>query len=86
MQLQTFDLKVVPIGNSQGVRLPKPLLRLYGIEGIVVAEQTTQGILLRSRPRGKASLEETFEQMAQASEDWRDLDAARADGLKILPW
>jgi antitoxin MazE len=86
MQLQTFDLKVVPIGNSQGIRLPKPLLRLYGIEGSVVAEQTPQGILLRSKPRSKASLEDTFTQMAQAGEDWRDLDVASADGLKTLPW
>jgi antitoxin MazE len=86
MQSQTFDLKIVPIGNSQGVRLPKPLLQRYGIEGHVIAEQTPQGILLRSTPRSKASLEDTFAQMARAGEDWQDLDAVSADGLNKLPW
>ncbi len=86
MQAQTFDLKIVPIGNSQGVRLPKPLLQRYGIEGHVIAEQTLQGILLRSTLRSKASLEDTFAQMALAQEDWQDLDGASADGLSKLPW
>jgi antitoxin MazE len=86
MQSQTFDLKIVPIGNSQGIRLPKPLLQRYGIEGHVLAEQTPQGILLRSTPRRKASLEDTFSDMARAGEDWQDWDAASADGLNKLAW
>jgi antitoxin MazE len=81
-----LDLKLVPIGNSQGVRLPKALLRQYGIDQTLVAEARPDGILLRGAPRAKASLDQTFSEMAKAHEDWSGLDAAAADGLDKLPW
>lgn len=74
------------IGNSFGVRLPRPLLNKYGIEHSVVAEQRSDGILLRGSMRSKATLEQTFTEMASAQEDWSDLDASTADGLDKLVW
>jgi len=32
-QLRTRDIKIIPIGNSFGVRLPKTLLNKYGLTG-----------------------------------------------------
>jgi antitoxin MazE len=43
-----MDLKVVPIGNSRGVRLPKSVLNKYAITDTVVLEEREDGILLRS--------------------------------------
>lgn len=83
---ETINLKIVPIGNSLGVRLSRPLLHKYGIEHSIVAEQRPEGILLRGSGRSKATLEQTFTEMAAAQEDWNDLDASVADGLDKLVW
>ena len=81
-----LHLKLIPIGNSLGVRLSRPLLHKYGIEHSIVAEQRPDGILLRGANPGKATLEQTFTEMAAAQEDWGDLDGAAADGLDKLAW
>ena len=83
---ETLNLKLVPIGNSFGVRLSRPLLNKYGMEHSVVAEQRPDGILLRGSSHGKATLEQTFTEMAAAQEDWSDLDTSTGDGLDKLPW
>jgi antitoxin component of MazEF toxin-antitoxin module len=86
MQVATLDLKLVSIGNSFGVRLSRPLLRRYGIERSVVAETRADGILLRSAKTEKATLAQTFTEMAKSQEDWSDFNASSADGLDKLPW
>ena len=83
---ETLNLKLVPIGNSFGIRLSRPLLHKYGIEHSVVAEQRPDGILLRGSSHSKATLEQTFIEMAAAQENWSDLDVSMSDGLDKLPW
>lgn len=83
---ETLNLKLVPIGNSFGIRLSRLLLHKYGFEHSVVAEQRPDGILLRGSSHGKATLEQTFIKMAAAQENWSDLDASLADGLDKLRW
>ncbi len=83
---QTINLKLVPIGNSLGVRLSRPLLSKYGMEGAVIAEQRPEGILLRGANNSKATLEQTFTEMAAAQENWDDFDAVSNDGLDKLVW
>jgi antitoxin MazE len=78
---RTIELKVVPIGNSRGVRLPKAVLDKYAIKGELVLEERQEGLLLRNKGDKRLSWEETFREMAKEREDWRDLDAAMADGL-----
>ena len=75
------ELKVVRIGNSRGVRLPKAVLDRYAIGSAVLVEQREDGLLLRPARDRKLSWEETFKQAAQEREDWSDLDATLADGL-----
>lgn len=82
----SLDLKVVPIGNSRGVRLPKAVLEKYAIRDVVVAEQREEGLLLRSKQDKRLSWEETYKDMARNREDWRDMDARVADGLDKEPW
>jgi len=81
-QLRARDVKLVRIGNSQGVRIPKALLQKYDLSDLLVLEETEQGILLRKKQEDKLSWEETFKAMAREDEDWTDLDAALSDGLE----
>jgi antitoxin MazE len=83
---QSINLKLVPIGNSLGVRLSRPLLSKYGMESVVIAEQRPDGILLRGANPSKATLEQTFTEMAAAQENWDDFEAVSNDGLDKLVW
>ena len=83
-------LKIIAIGNSRGVRLPQALLRRYGMADQITLEERPEGLLLRGSVSGKASLKQTFTEMAreQASgaEDWSDLDRLASDGLNRVKW
>jgi antitoxin MazE len=81
-----LEFKVVRIGNSRGVRLPKAVLDKYAIRDAVVVEQREDGLLLRSKKDRRLSWEETFKAMAHDREDWSDLDGTLNDGLDKEPW
>ncbi len=81
-----LELKVVAIGNSRGVRLPKGMLTKYAIGDAVVLEEREEGLLLRSTKDKRLSWDETFKDMAREREDWSDFDATVADGLDKEPW
>lgn len=81
-QLRTIDVKIVPIGNSKGVRIPKALLQKYGLKNSLLIEETEKGLLLRNKEESKLSWEETFKAMADEKEQWDDFDATLLDGLK----
>ena len=76
------DVKLVPIGNSQGIRIPKALLQKYGLSSSLVLEETDQGILLRRKQDDQLSWEDTYKAMAQEDEVWTDWDTALLDGLE----
>jgi antitoxin MazE len=81
-QLRTIDAKIVPIGNSKGVRIPKALLQKYGLKNSLLIEETEKGLLLRNKEESKLSWEETFKAMADEKEQWDDFDATLLDGLE----
>ena len=76
------ELKVVRIGNSRGVRLPKALLERYEIKDALVLEAREEGLLLRGKKDKRMTWEETYRDMARANEDWSDLDSTVADGIE----
>ena len=80
--LRSRDIKIVPIGNSLGVRLPKNLLQKYGFTNSLVLEETDQGLLLRKKQDDKLSWVDTYKAMADEAEDWSDYDHALLDGLE----
>lgn len=80
------EIKLVAVGNSRGLRLPRELLRKYSISDTLVVEERPDGILLRGTRQDKVSLDQTFAEMAAENEDWSDLDSTQADGLSHLPW
>ena len=76
------DIKIVPIGNSLGVRLPKNLLQKYGLSNSLVLEETDRGLLLRKKHDDKLSWVDTYKAMANEDEDWSDYDSTLLDGLE----
>ena len=81
-QLRTRDTKIVPIGNSKGVRIPKALLQKYGLKNSILIEETDKGLLLRNKDESKLSWEDTFQAMANEKEQWEDFDTTLLDGLE----
>jgi len=81
-QIRARDIKLVSIGNSKGIRIPKELLRKYGLDNSLLLEETDRGLLLRKKEGSKLSWENTYKAMADEKEGWDDFDATLLDGLE----
>ena len=80
----TKTLKLVQIGNSKGVRIPKELIQRYHLAGEVKLTETEAGLLLQRTGSKKLSLEESFAEMARDPSTKAELaawDATLSDGL-----
>lgn len=82
--IRAKDIKLVPIGNSKGVRIPKALLQKYGLADSLVLEETDRGILLRKKEDHKLSWEDTYKAMAKERENWNDYDVTLLDGFEDM--
>ena len=60
---------IVPIGNSQGVRVPKPLLEQSGLGGDVELEVRRGEIRIRQAARPRQGWDEAFQKMAEQGDD-----------------
>jgi len=81
-QIRTRDIKLVPIGNSKGVRIPKALLQKYGLNDSLLLEEIDRGLLIRKKEDDKLSWDDTYRAMANEKEDWDDFDATLLAGLE----
>ena len=68
----TIEARLIKIGNSRGIRLPKAIINRYGLGDTVVLEERPDGILIHTDAQGMLSWEETFKAMAKSEEDWSD--------------
>ena len=73
---RALQTRIVRIGNSQGIRIPKPLLEQAGIGDRVELEVHDGQISIRPARRTRAGWEEHFAAMATAGDD-RLLDGAQ---------
>lgn len=76
-----WNVKLIRIGNSRGIRLPSALMEKYGWGESPVLEETDDGVLLSGTKIEQFSWKETYRAMAAESEDWSDLDVTNADGM-----
>jgi antitoxin MazE len=74
--------KLSKIGNSQGLRLPKPLIIKYHLESGILLEESKDGILIKPANNEKLSWGETFKEMKAAKEDWSDWESVTGDGFE----
>lgn len=61
--------RIVRIGNSQGLRIPKPLLEQSGIGDEVELEVRDNQIIIRAAGKPRAGWAESFRAMAAAGDD-----------------
>lgn len=61
--------QIIRIGNSQGIRIPKPFLQQSGIAKEVDIEVQGSQIVLRSVRRPREGWEGSFRQMASKGDD-----------------
>lgn len=68
----TIDTKLVSIGNSKGIRIPKSLILKYNLQEEISIEEHDNGLLIRPKNIEKNSWEDTYKEMANSQEDWSD--------------
>lgn len=61
--------RIVRIGNSHGIRIPKPLLEQTGLQGEVELEVQGNQLLVRSIDRPRQGWEAKFRDMAERNDD-----------------
>ena len=80
--MTTVRTKIIPIGNSQGIRLPKLLLEQSDLSGDVDLELDHGRIVIHPVSRPRKGWDEAFQAMAEKGED-RLLDD---DSTGRTPW
>ncbi|MBR8832685.1 MAG: AbrB/MazE/SpoVT family DNA-binding domain-containing protein [Stigonema ocellatum SAG 48.90 = DSM 106950] len=61
--------RLVKIGNSQGIRIPKPLLEQSGINVEVEIEAHENHLIVRPASRSRVGWDEAFATMAEQGDD-----------------
>ncbi len=65
----TVKTRIIRIGNSQGIRIPKPLLEQSGITDEVELEIEDNKIIIHAAESPRRGWEEAFAAMAQHGDD-----------------
>ncbi len=82
-----MDARIIPIGNSKGIRLPKRLLVKYGFDETVVIRELDNGILLEKEGTSQlldfttGDFDYTFQLVEVAH--WPTIDRGRSQELGI---
>ena len=53
-----METKLIKIGNSFGIRIPKSLILQYELSGDIEIAPTTEGILIKSKKKARAGWKE----------------------------
>jgi antitoxin MazE len=61
--------RIVRIGNSQGLRIPKPLLEQTGLTGEVEIHAEADSLIIRPSRKPREGWAEAFEEMARRGDD-----------------
>jgi antitoxin MazE len=61
--------RIVPIGNSRGIRIPKLLLEQTGLSGEVEIRAVNAALVIRSVKNPRAGWAAAFQKMAERGED-----------------
>ncbi len=66
------EIKLIPIGNSKGIRIPKQMLLKYRLQEQIIIEEVESGLLIRPKETQKLSWEDTYKEIEKEQEDWSD--------------
>ena len=65
----TVKTRIVRIGNSQGIRIPKPIIEQLGFDEVVELEIFPDQLVVRSVHAPRFGWEQQFQAMAEAEDD-----------------
>ncbi len=78
-----MDVKLINIGNSKGIRLPKRLIERYRLKEKLTIEELDEGILIKADDaQDMLSWEETYREMEKEDEDWSEFENLASDGIE----
>ena len=60
---------IIQIGNSQGLRIPKPILKQCGLSGEVELEVHDNELVIKPTTQSRKDWEKAFKTMAQTGDD-----------------
>jgi len=60
---------IIQIGNSQGLRIPKPILKQCGLSGEVELEVHDNELIIKSTAQARKNWKKAFKAMAQNGDD-----------------
>lgn len=78
----TVKTRIVRIGNSQGIRIPKPIIEQLGFDDEVELEIFPDQLVIRSARAPRFDWDQQFKAMAEADDD-RLLDD---DVVSLTKW
>lgn len=61
--------QIIKIGNSKGIRIPKPLLEQSNLDGEVTLEVVAEGLLIKSSDKPRANWTKVFKEMSENDDD-----------------
>lgn len=61
-----METKLIKIGNSYGVRIPKSLINQYGLKTEIDIEPTANGILISSKKKAREGWAERIDEAIKA--------------------
>jgi antitoxin MazE len=63
-----MELKIVPIGNSRGIRIPQNILRQYNLRDKVIVDLKDDGLLIKPN-KVREGWADSFKEMAKNGDD-----------------
>ena len=78
--------RIVRIGNSQGVRIPKPLLEQAGIEEDVELILEEGAIIIRNLPQPRQGWAESFRSISASGDDLQLLEEMGGNRFDDEEW
>jgi antitoxin MazE len=84
--MNTIKTRIVKIGNSQGIRIPKLLLNQTNFGDEVELELLENRIVIRPSQSSRQDWEEQFKKMAEQGDDWLLDDIAQLSSWDEDDW
>jgi antitoxin MazE len=78
--------EIIRIGNSQGVRIPKPILKQCRLEGVVEMDVEGGRLVISAASQPRSAWSDEFRKMAQAGDDMMLLGEEAATSWDAEEW